>query len=235
MLLLQGNPFVSSYLQTDWFGKLVFWALFLLSILSWVILIYRTWILFQVRKQGKELMDQFSPKEPLQLQFARPLTGTLLEVPHPFFAIYKAFKQKALLLMQGQRFSESDLSLVEAQLQVAINSQMKLLEKHLFILSTITTLGPFLGLLGTVWGILMTFSQMGLKTAASHQLLSGLSLALAATVVGLVVAIPSLVGFNYLKNSLRELKRDLEEFSYLLISSLEIRYRSSSVEEPASL
>ena len=74
----------------------------------------------------------------------------------------------------------------------------------------------------------MTFSQLqqpGISTGSNGSMLSGLSLALATTVIGLVVAIPALVGYNYLKNAGREYRRDLENFSRLLLTSVELRYR----------
>ena len=89
------------------------------------------------------------------------------------------------------------------------------------------TLAPFLGLLGTVWGILLTFSQIEAKgmSGSNTGMLAGLSLALATTVVGLLVAIPALVGYNYLRNWLREYRREAEEFSHLLLTSVELQYR----------
>lgn len=235
MFLASGNPFINAYLQSDWFGKWIFLALFLLSSISWIVIIHRSWIFFNVSRLARDLISQFSEKEPLNLQFQRPMKGRFLELSHPFFEIYKSFKQKALSILsrnhfiapgKGSYFSESDLSLLDAQLDVSIGTQMKLLEKHIFLLSTVMTLGPFLGLLGTVWGILMTFSQMQVRSAGvgSANLLAGISLALAATVIGLIVAIPALIGSHYLKNKLKELRREMEAFSYLLLASLELRY-----------
>lgn len=56
-------------------------------------------------------------------------------------------------------------------------------------------------------------------------MLSGLSMALATTVIGLVVAIPAIVGYNYLKNAGREYRREMEDFSQLLLASIELQYR----------
>lgn len=235
-MVLAVNPFMSAYLQSDWFGRAIFWALFLLSALSWSVLLYKAWIFFQVKRLSREFSSLFSEKEPLNLQFTRPLQGRLLEVPHPFFDIYKAFKQNALQMITRNHFfspqsktflSEADLLLLESQVYVALASNAKKLEKNLFVLSTAVTLGPFLGLLGTVWGILVTFSglhQQGVSSS-STAMLAGLSLALAATVIGLVVAIPALVGYNYLKNAGREYRRDMEDFSHLLLTSIELHYR----------
>lgn len=234
--IASANPFISAYVQSDLFGKGIFLSLFILSAISWTVLIHKAWVYFQVRRLSGEFSHLFSEKEPLNLQFNRPLQGRLLEVPHPFFEVYKSLKQNALRIINRNHFfspgtevsfSEADLGILESQVHTTVATQIKKLEKNLFILSTIVTLGPFLGLLGTVWGILLTFSQLhtsGLSTT-NAAMLTGLSLALATTVIGLVVAIPALVGYNYLKNALRELKRDMEDFSHVLLTAVELHYR----------
>jgi biopolymer transport protein TolQ len=237
MIFASGNPFVSAYLQSDWFGKGIFWALFALSALSWWILIHKSWVFFHVRQMSRDFGALFSDKDPLGLQFHRPLQGKLVEVPHPFFDIYKVLKRYALQIINRNHLfdpqketalSEADLGLIESQVYAAVVAASKKLEKNLFVLSTIVTLAPFLGLLGTVWGILLTFSQLhqrGGAMASNMSMLSGLSLALATTVIGLVVAIPALAGYNYLKNAGREYRRDMEGFSHLLLTSVELHYR----------
>lgn len=237
-MLATGNPFITAYVQSDWFGKGIFWGLFLLSALSWTVLIHKTWIFAKVKKLSADFFSLFSDKEPLNLQFNKPAKEHLVEVPHPYFEIYKALKQKTLQIISKNHFfahaaegpvflSEADLGLIEAQVQTTVAAQTKTLDKHLFILSTIVTLGPFLGLLGTVWGILLTFSQLNAKgfSTSNTAMLSGLSMALATTVIGLVVAIPALVGYNYLKNAGREYRRDMEDFSQTLLSAIELQYR----------
>jgi biopolymer transport protein TolQ len=92
-------------------------------------------------------------------------------------------------------------------------------------------LAPFLGLLGTVWGILTTFSEMTTQSGGGHQaILSGLSLALATTVLGLVDAIPALIGYNYLKNTIQEFETEMGEFAHLALASIELQYRKVDVE-----
>lgn len=236
MILAAGNPFVSAYVQSDWLGKGIFWGLFILSILSWSVIAHKGWLFFHVRRLSNDFTSLFSEKDPLSLQYNRHLKGRLLEIPHPFFEIYKALKQNALQIISRNHlfapgsettFSEPDLGLIESHVYKAAASQLKKLEKNLFVLSTVVTLAPFLGLLGTVWGILLTFSQLQEKGAAANNasMLTGLSLALATTVVGLVVAIPALVGYNYLKNGLREYRRETEDFSHLLVTAVELHYR----------
>jgi biopolymer transport protein TolQ len=235
IVFASGNPFISAYTSSDFLGKGIFWLLFILSALSWTLLIHKAWIYAQVRKLSKEFASQFSEKDPLNLQFTRA-KGHLLEVPHPFFEIYKALKQKTLQIISRNHFfapsdvttlSEADLGLIESQVYSALAMQHKTLEKNLYILSSIVTLGPFLGLLGTVWGILLTFSELHSRGVSSSNaaMLAGLSMALATTVIGLVVAIPALIGYNYLKNAGREYRREMEDFSQTLLSTLELQYR----------
>jgi biopolymer transport protein TolQ len=151
VLFATGNPFISAYLQSDWFGKGIFWGLFLLSALSWTILVHKAWIYYQVRRLSNEFAALFSEKDPLGLHFTKA-KGQVLEVPHPYFEIYKAMKQKTLQIFGRNHFfapnaesilSDADFGLIEAQVQSALALQHKTLEKNLFILSTIVTLGPF--------------------------------------------------------------------------------------------
>ncbi|MDE3045072.1 MAG: MotA/TolQ/ExbB proton channel family protein [Verrucomicrobiota bacterium] len=232
MSMLASNPFISAYVQSDWFGKGIFWSLFLLSVLCWIVLLYKGWQFWSVKRLTAEFSELFSEKkeDPLNLHFSRPVISRIGEWPHPLFEIYRAVKQQALQLISRRSpeagLSEPDLELIESQVMTAMSSAVKKLEKHLFVLSMIVTLAPFLGLLGTVWGILLTFSQLpsGFHTN-NAAMLSGLSMALATTVLGLLIAIPALVGHSYLKNTGRETRRDMEEFSHALLAAIEIQYR----------
>jgi biopolymer transport protein TolQ len=127
--------------------------------------------------------------------------------------------------------SPTDIDFVQSHLMTTIANQTKQLEKNLFILSTIVSLAPFLGLLGTVWGILSTFAELqsGASGSGHGMVLSGISLALATTVLGLIVAIPALIGYNYLKNAARNFQIDMEGFSNELLASVEIYYRKVDV------
>ena len=230
MVLGVANPFITAYVQSDWFGKGIFWGLFLLSILCWIILLYKSWQFWVVRKLSIHFSRQFEEqsKDPLNFQFQRPLISRIQEIPHPLFEMYRAVKTQALQLMsrKGEQLSGPDLEMLESQVVASMSSACKKLDKYLFVLSMIVTLAPFLGLLGTVWGILLTFSELqGGASASNAAMLSGLSMALATTVLGLVVAIPALVGYSYLKNTGRDTRREMEEFSHSLLSAIELQYR----------
>lgn len=230
---MTGNPFISAYVQSDLFGKGLFWALFALSIVSWVVIIHRVWLFVHMQRLADEIKALFSEKDPLSL--SRPvMIKRVIEVPHPFFEVYKGFKESALKLMQrNQHFitgskaflSEADLKMVESQVHAKVLSEAKKLDRSLFVLSTTVTLAPFLGLLGTVWGILVTFSQLHQHAVNNTVVLSGLSLALTTTVAGLLIAIPALVGHSILKSLGKEYRREMMDFSNELLAALELRYR----------
>lgn len=245
ILIASSNPFVTSFLQADWFGKSICLALFALSVICWILIIYKYWLYSQVRKLSKTFQSQFSEKDLLNLQFPPP-RGRLLEVPNPYFEIYKTLKQKTLQIIDRNHYfapneeavlSEADLGLIESEIQMKVGNMSKMLEKNLFILSTIVTLGPFLGLLGTVWGILNTFSGLHSRgiSISNASMLTGLSLALTTTVIGLVIAIPAIIGYNYLKNAARDYRRDMENFSQLLIATVELQYRKPNHAKEISI
>lgn len=234
------NPFFDAYIQSDLLGKLIFIGLIFLSILTWILLIYKGWETYQARKQANQFYEVF------QLQRQNPL-GLDCEMPvkaneiNPFKTLYTVLKKQTLeILNKNQRFgtqnteqqslsylSPTDIDYVEDHLSSAISLLIKKLEKNLFILATVVSLAPFLGLLGTVWGILTTFSELQNQTAGgTHQMvLGGLSLALATTVLGLVDAIPALIGYNYLKNMIKDFEIDMSSFSNEILASVEMQYR----------
>lgn len=228
--LLNGNPFFEAYIHSDFLGKLIFLGLLLLSVISWVILIHKVWLTWQARQYSNQITQSF------RIQKLNPLNVTIEEKKglNPFATLYQVLKKQTLDILnknQTSYLSPTDIDYVQAHLSSTIAHQTKNLEKNLFILSTVVSLGPFLGLLGTVWGILTTFSE--LQTAAggttNQTVLSGLSLALATTVLGLLDAIPALIGYNYLKNSIRDFETDMEGFSTELLASVELQYRKVDV------
>lgn len=240
--ILAGNPFFEAYLESDLLGKLIFIALYALSICSWIVLLHKLWLTHQAKKYAYRFHETF------QMQKANPLSldcETLSQKKNinPFLDLYRVLKRQTLdLLAKNRHFAQaaesntssnaslslSDIDFVASYLSTQMSAQVKHLEKNLYILSTTVSLAPFLGLLGTVWGILTTFSEMQTQHSGggTHQMvLSGLSLALATTVLGLIDAIPALIGYNYLKNEIRDFTMEMEGFSNDILAAVELQYR----------
>ncbi|HUD00853.1 MAG TPA: MotA/TolQ/ExbB proton channel family protein [Rhabdochlamydiaceae bacterium] len=236
------NAFVIAYTQSDFFGKLIILALIALSMICWIVLLHKTYTIRQVNQLSTAFQKAVAEsKNPvLTLDLAQLPQARTSSIPHPFADIYSSVKQKTIEVLNKNHYfisqtnvkapvylSPSDLELLESHVSATISTQNKTLEKNLFVLSTIVTLAPFMGLLGTVWGILMTFSglQDGGAVSTNTSILGGLSTALATTVLGLIIAIPALIAYNYLKNSVRNYASDMDDFLTLLLSNIELQYR----------
>ena len=214
-----------------------------LSILCWVVLLYKVWMMRRVRHISsafqKALEQTKDPILSLDLSaFPKPKTAA---IPHPFGQIFYTLKHKTIEILNKNHFflaqsgqgktpvylSKNDLELLEGHLMTTISQQNKELEKNVFILSTIVTLAPFMGLLGTVWGILVTFSGLheGGAVSSNSAILGGLSTALATTVLGLIIAIPALIAYNYLRSSLKNYASDMVNFSTTALTTIELQYR----------
>jgi biopolymer transport protein TolQ len=237
------NAFVIAYTQSDFFGKLIIFSLIALSVICWIVLIQKTWTMRQVNQLSIAFQKAVErSNEPLlALDLSNLPKGRINSAPHPFASIYATVKQRTVEVLNKNHYfisqtapgkasvylTPSDLELVQSHVITTISVQNKALEKNLFILSTIVTLAPFMGLLGTVWGILVTFSglQDGGAISSNTSILGGLSTALATTVMGLIIAIPALIAYNYLKNSVRNYASDMDDFLTLLLSNIELQYR----------
>ncbi len=217
IFILTSNPFIEAFVESDAIGKLIFIALIVLSIISWSIILQKIWLLYQVKETSFAFRRTFQEHKntPLTIQYQarnRP------EYPNSFFIIYEIVKTKTKELFgknQQEVLSSDDIACLDVATESAIASLKKYLDKHLYILSTIVTLAPFLGLLGTVYGILITFSGMKADpiNASNQAVLGGLSLALTTTVIGLINAIPALIGYNALKNSVQGFEVEMNRFA----------------------
>jgi biopolymer transport protein TolQ len=232
---LSSNPIINAYQGSDLFGKAIFLTLIVLSVITWIIFLQKFFLQREIKQKGAQLVQLFQKKR------SNPLAIEVGEVLHPFASLYHTLKEQTLALLQKNHsvmveaaavtLSASDIDLIEAHLMSAISAETKGMEKNLFMIATVVSLAPFLGLLGTVWGILLTFAELqaGVGANMNATVMGGLAMALGTTVLGLVVAIPALIAYNYLKAKISHLSADMENFSHLLLASVELHYRQVDV------
>lgn len=227
------GTFFQAYIQADFFGKLIFFALFVVSCSCWIFLLQKFWML----KQTKMEAARFKKLALLHKEAVLNLTS---HSKNPFSVLYNTLKEQTLTLLDKNRFfhqgeknylSGSDIEFLESHLQIAIAKLKGTIEKNLFILSITKSLAPFLGLLGTVWGILVSFGQLqsGHSVNSNAVILGGLSTALTTTVLGLLIAIPALIAHGYLKSICKNLTLEMVDFSHFLLSTVELQYRKVDV------
>ncbi len=240
------NPFYDAYFHSDLLGKIIFLMLIAFSIISWVILIHKILLTNSVMQQSQQFYRAFQKHKfnPLGLEHERYASK---KDWNPFLDLYGVLKKYTVEVLNknrrfGQKYhyddddqpsylSPSDIDFVESHLMTAVASQSINLQRNLYILSTIVSLAPLVGLLGTVWGILTSFSQMQTQAMGSsnQMVLGGISLALATTVIGLLDAIPALIGYNYLKSHIRDFETEMGSFSNEILATVEMQYRKVDV------
>lgn len=245
--IFASNPFIDSYLLSDFLGKCIFAALFMLSASSWILILHKGWQIYQAEKKSDSFQKElFLQKTDLLNADFKEMS--LKEKESPFMEVYATLKNSACNILyknsNGKSYandassesschylSSGDVEFISHSLLATMTLQTRQLEKDLYLLSTVVSLAPFLGLLGTVWGILTTFSELQAHTGGgTHQMvLSGLSLALATTVIGLLDAIPALIGYNYLKNKVSDFEVAMGGFATELLASIEMQYRKIDV------
>jgi biopolymer transport protein TolQ len=224
--MLSNNPLFDSYLGADPLGRGVFLALFFLSVLCWALSIQKYFLVSGARKKGTLFKRKFQT-------LGNHIFSIELSFPeHPIQTLYLTGKKATLeQLSRNSELSQEDFRLIRARLSSSVSEEMTRMQRKLHLLLTSVSLAPFLGLLGTVWGILLTLSELQ-NQGSMHSgdvMLGGLSMALGTTVVGLIVAIPALVAYNFLRAQLRSLEQELEDFSHEMSASIEVSHKRSHV------
>jgi biopolymer transport protein ExbB/TolQ len=233
-------------------GKTTICALIILSIFSWTVIITKSRQLLRARKAGKKFFATYrETRDPLDLarrgaEFdgapayelyysgAEELEYQLKNNPVQVVAV-KSVVPSAASATGAQtdivarqittKISPQSFDSVRVALERAASTQALSLEKGMIILSTAVAGGPFIGLLGTVWGVMETFS--GIATAGSASLTAmapGVAGALIATVTGLFVAIPAMFAYNYMVTTIRAITQELDAFASEYATSMEHKY-----------
>lgn len=235
------NPIVEAYHHSDVLGKLIFITLGILSVITWTLIIYKYLILKKIKKRFPSIEEAFFTHKttPLHIELLDQSMTIYGSIVHPWIALYQAIKLQAIHLLKknfhfiqahvptqkNSMLSNSDIEFLQVQLDNEMTVQVKKLEKYLFVLPMVISLAPFLGLLGTVWGILITFAHLNMKIGSNEAVFAGLSMALATTVLGLIVAIPALIAYSYLKNGTKEIMMHMQNFSNRVLAELTMQYR----------
>ena len=127
--------------------------------------------------------------------------------------------------MQTTKISHGSFDLVKAVLERTASAEAMGLEKGMIVLSTAVAGGPFIGLLGTVFGVMETFAGIAVKQAASITAMApGVAGALLNTVIGLFVAIPAMFAYNFQVTNIRGITNELDNFVSELVTAFEHKY-----------
>ena len=205
--------------------KIVLLILLIASIWSWAIIIDKTLLFSQVLRHSEKFEKIFWSGQLLDQLYDRLRS----KADHPLAVVFVTAmdewsKQKFNNRNQNSSLSYLSIGLKERinqAMEVAKNKEMDRLEKNLSFLAVVGSISPFIGLFGTVWGIMNSFQSIAnVKNATIAAVAPGMAEALFATAIGLVAAIPAVIFYNLFATKINTISNKVEEFSSELGSLL---------------
>ena len=187
---------IDLFLQASLIVQLVMILLLMVSIISWIVIFERHFNLSKIKQANKEFEKEFwSGKDLNELYIGideisnGELVGSLRVFKHGF--------GEFLRLSEGQQITIEDLESVNRSIRVSLAREEESLMHHLPFLANVGSVSPYVGLFGTVWGIINSFQGLSDATQATiNAVAPGISEALVATALGLFAAIPAVVAYN---------------------------------------
>ena len=228
--------FIQAVLQSGAVCQGILLILFLFSIVSWAIIAYKLKLLQRIKRESEEFLKFFrgigrlSDGEKAFIQFNQ---SPLCKVFRAGYDEFRARREEGTKASGSPRVAEANdndekripfpgIDAVKRAVQRATSAEILHLEKWLFFLATMATACPFIGLFGTVWGVMDSFISMQTYRSASIAAVGpGIAGALTTTIVGLAAAIPALVAYNYFINRVNTIASEIDNFTSEFISLLE--------------
>ena len=216
-LVLSSGPVVKSVLI----------ILVYFSLVSWAIIFYKMAVIRKAMGETDRFLDFFWTKKRFDVigqgvkEFSHsPVASLFREGYHELLQLKKRPADDAAPEDFTSRLPNTDI--VARALRRATNQETQRLEKYLTFLATTGSITPFIGLFGTVWGIMDAFHEIGQTGSASLAVVApGISEALVATAIGLAAAIPAVIGYNHFLNKVNELIGEMDSFSQEFLNILE--------------
>jgi biopolymer transport protein TolQ len=224
---------LSFFKETGLTARIVLGILLLFSFISWVIIFAKYIRLKRVSRQSDKFMaffrksKRFSEVNALASQLTETPLTTLFKAGYAELdAQVKANRPDDPTLTAsgtpGGKLVIKSISGVERALERAIGAEVSRLTRYLTFLATTASACPFIGLFGTVWGIMQSFRAIGVTGSTSIVAVApGISEALVNTAAGLAAAIPALIFYNYFMGRIRQLRAGMEDFALEFINLAE--------------
>jgi len=209
-------------------AKFVLCVLGLFSIICWALIVEKWWEFRRIQRDSQRFLRLFREAR----RFGAVYGGAKKHRDSPLAQVYLAAGQEAASMLGGAEIvdrilEEEDglgperLDAVNRAMRRAATTEIARMERYLPFLATTASSAPFIGLFGTVWGIMTSFQSIGAQGSANLAVVApGISEALIATAAGLGAAIPAVMGYNYYVNRVKHWAVELESFSLELLNVL---------------
>ena len=202
------------FLQADIVVKIVMIMLILASFWCWAIIFEKILRMRRLWAQAEEFEDAFWSGGSLEDLYDRIQDRPTSPMASIFTAAMREWRRSAAKGISDTAQKASLSQRIDRVMQVTLGREMEGLERHMTFLASVGSTGPFIGLFGTVWGIMNSFQAIASSKDTSLAVVApGIAEALFATALGLVAAIPAVVAYNKLSNDLGRYAARLESFS----------------------
>jgi len=222
------------FMQADIVVKAVILALIFASVWSWAIILHKRGLLARLNRRANKFEDSFWSGEPLDKIYARVKKSKEDPLLRTFSAGMDEWKAGIVGGVPSNQSLQASLrQRVERSMSVAIGREMNTLESGMTFLASTASSAPFIGLFGTVWGIMNSFTAIAQSNNTSLAVVApGIAEALFATAIGLVAAIPAAIAYNVLSSRLNRyadrLEAFMDEFSAILSRHLDAQDLSAT-------
>ena len=205
---------ISYFFQAGMIVKSVMLILIVASVTSWTLIIQRAWFFNRMKQQYEAFNRRFWASTDLSKLYADIDSNT--DEKQGLAAIFHSGFKEFLRVRQQERF---ELEPIQRVMQISHAKEAEDLENHLPIFASVGSIAPFIGLFGTVWGIMTSFQALGQAQQATIAMVApGISEALVATALGLFTAIPAVIAYNRYTTSANKLLNRYDIFQEELVA-----------------
>jgi len=218
------TPVIAMILKAGWMGRTITFSLVLLSFVTWAIIFNRFYVLSKISSGNRLFRKRYSNIG--KISEIENLDHTALSSPMAQLGRIGATEFRRILedakthtgVKDWSFFLQNQFSMAADRLESTLIGIVSKFDKGVLILAMTASISPFIGLLGTVWGITNSFYEIGNQGSASLPVVApGIAEALITTMVGLAVAIPALFFYNYFNHRAEKIEDEMDEFREVLM------------------
>ena len=218
------------FFQSNFAGQVIIIVLLILSVMAWGVMFCKYADLTTI-----EELNNIAAKRVATSQSLIDAAAAVKSIPSPNSRLLKESLNTLASMKSHAGNTAMRTTMIENALYRVVSKETSKYEEKMTLLGTIISGAPFLGLLGTAWGVMDCFGSLGGQTSVTlQQLAPGVSGALLTTVSGLLVAIPSVFGYNFLSTKIKTMSTDVENFAGLLSDKIEIESMTTASQSVAT-
>ena len=220
-LFLAVSPLANLLQQTGWVARIVLLILLFFSLFSWAIIFQKFRLFGMLDRQSRKFLEIFHSSN----GFPDPKSLKVAAEGSPLVPIYAAGHRELQSQVGGGNPHGGrlkSLNAISATMQLNSSAEVRRMERYMPWLATTGAVAPFIGLFGTVWGVMDALAGLGTAGAASLRAVApGISEALIATAAGLFAAIPAVIAYNHFLHRIKDSASQMDHFTQEFLAQVE--------------